>query len=923
MNNLIRHITSLIFISLSLSAYPISYSFRGLSETNGLSDLTVSALYKDSVGYLWIGTATSVECFDGFRFKHYPIFGDDEKLKWVNVIAETQGNQILVGNDMGLWRINKESGKLEPFVAEVIKFGVRSLLTDAQGTLYIGSEKGLFVCKNNELEQITINADMWSSDNFIVDLNMGEKDTLWILTRSKLYSMNLSTRKITLCPCGDNDRQDYTYRKMARIGSRLYLGTMEHGVVVYDIPTGKFRDNWIDLGCNVISSLSGDGKDILYVGTDGNGVHFVSVKENKVMKSFRYEPGTNGGIRSNSVYSLLVDREGLIWVGFYQLGLDYTLYQSGLFSTYSYSPYFDSKDIPVRAIAINENERLIGSRNGLFYVDETKRRFRSFKSPQLRSNMIMCIYPFQGKYYIGTYGGGMYILDSSTLTIHDFEPSETPFVKGHVFCIKSDNDGCLWIATSMGLYQYKDGEQLNHYTSSNSKLPEGNVLDICFDSTGKGWICTATGLCIWDPSTRSIKSDVFPEGFIHKEKIRTVYEDSSHELYFLPDKGPIFISDLSMTHFRRFQPGTLLEGKDAMFMIEDREGWLWIGTNLGLYRYDKKSTIVPYTFVDGLPSSVFITCCPVIDASGTIWFGNSKGLIYLTRDLRDINEENSYPLAITDVYVNGKEPYHPAIQREQHLYKVSLESSHKNLTICFSGFTYSDPAYMSYEYKMEGMDDDWQLLGGKSELTYYDLSSGKYQFKIRRIGEPGSEICLSVTIASSFNATLWGTILLLIAIICLSYAYYRRKKNSPALAVDAIETGKPVVEEKYRKSNVSMEECHRLANELDMLMQEKRLYVNPDLKIADLASVLNVSPYTLSYVFNQFLNKNYYDYLNDYRIAEFKRLLNEDEYSKYTLSALAELCGFSSRTSFFRYFKKTTGITPNEYVQSIGRTNED
>ena len=195
----------------------------------------------------------------------------------------------------------------------------------------------------------------------------------------------------------------------------------------------------------------------------------------------------------------------------------------------------------------------------------------------------MCIYPFQGKYYIGTYGGGMYILDSSTLTIRDFEPSESPFVKGHVFCIKSDNDGCLWIATSMGLYQYKDGEQLNHYTSSNSKLPEGNVLDICFDSTGKGWICTATGLCIWDPSTRSIKSDVFPEGFIHKEKIRTVYEDSSHELYFLPDKGPIFISDLSMTHFRRFQPGTLLEGKDAMFMIEDREGWLWIGTNLGLY----------------------------------------------------------------------------------------------------------------------------------------------------------------------------------------------------------------------------------------------------------------------------------------------------------------------------------------------------
>ena len=57
-------------------------------------------------------------------------------------------------------------------------------------------------------------------------------------------------------------------------------------------------------------------------------------------------------------------------------------------------------------------------------------------------------------------------------------------------------------------------------------------------------------------------------------------------------------------------------------------------------------------------------------------------------------------------------------------------------------------------------------------------------------------------------------------------------------------------------------------------------------------------------------------------MAEFKHLIAKDEYSKYTLGALAELCGFSSRASFFRYFKKATGITPNEYIRSIGKTNE-
>lgn len=712
---------------------------------------------------------------------------------------------------------------------------------------------------------------------------------------------------------------------MTRIGKKLYLGTMDHGLLCFDISTGEFKENIIDLGCNVIMSLSSDEKNLLYIGTDGNGVHFVSANNMKIVRSFCYESGNKQAIRSNSVYALLVDREGVIWIGFYQLGLDYTLYQSGLFSTYAYLPYFDSKEMPVRAIAVSKDEKLIGSRNGLFYIDEKKQRFKSFKVPELRSNMILCIYAFEGKYYIGTYGGGIYILNPSTLTLSDFETADlksTPFLKGHVFCIKSDDEGSLWMATSMGLYCYRDGKQIRHYTTENSKLPGENVYDICFDSTRKGWICTENGLCIWDPSTNSLKSDMFPEGFIHKDKIRTVYEDSNHELYFLPDKGAIFISDLSMNHFRRMQSGTPLDGKDAMFIIEDHEGWLWIGTNLGLYRYDKKGNFIPYNFVDGLPSSIFITCFPVIDEEGTMWFGNSKGMIYLTSEQNGRKAKWHYPVAITDVLVNGKQSVYAKMSRENNVYKIKLEADQRNLTIRFSGFTYSEPAYMSYKCKMEGIDSDWQLLSGQSEITYYDLLSGNYQFRIHRVDDPESEICLMVTIAPRFNAVMWSVTVLVILIITLAYIYYRRRMKRNNL-IQSKEKQQPVIEEKYRKSNVTEEECRRLAGELELLMQRDRLYVNPNLKIADLAAILNVSTYTLSYLFNQYLDKNYYDYLNDYRIEEFKRLVDKDEYSKYTLTALAELCGFSSRTSFFRYFKKVIGITPNEYIRSIGKTNEE
>ena len=124
MHNLIRHIvkalTTLCLLLINIPIYPISYSFRSISETDGLSDLMVSSFYKDSLGYVWIGTASSVERFDGVHLKHYPVLGNNEKLKWVNVITETTGNRIWIGNDMGLWTVHKETENWNPLVRRLL-----------------------------------------------------------------------------------------------------------------------------------------------------------------------------------------------------------------------------------------------------------------------------------------------------------------------------------------------------------------------------------------------------------------------------------------------------------------------------------------------------------------------------------------------------------------------------------------------------------------------------------------------------------------------------------------------------------------------------------------------------------------------------------------------------------------------------------
>lgn len=960
MKNIARYILVCLLLSIagvSLSAR--SYTFRELSVADGLSDLVVNALYKDSAGFLWIGTGADLERFDGVRIKHYAIPGSAGKLKRVNVITETDRDLLWMGNGMGLWRLDRSRDALERIAEETISTPVRALLYDHRGTLYIGSGQGLFIHRNGQLRQVLVDPNHFSAANRITGLLLDEAESvLWMTTERGLCSLRLADLSVTTYPSEGTDRRDSGYNNLARIGSTLYLGTMTRGIVTFDLDSHTF-DRFISVGCNVISSLSSDGRDILYVGTDGNGVHFVSVSRRQVLQSFRHEQQQEGSLRSNSVYSLLVDRDGLIWVGLYQLGLNYTLHQNRLFNLFTYPPYWDSKDMPIRTIAVNGDEMLVGSRDGLFYIDKARKRFKSFTVPQLRTDMIFCSHYFGGIYYIGTYGGGMYLFDPATLALSEFDAgTDHAFGRDFIFRIQSDAQGYLWIGTSNGLYRYKDGKLVAHYTSENSRLPDGNVYEIFFDSTQKGWICTENGMCIWNPDANTLVTDLFPEGFVHQEKIRMVYEDSAHNLYFLPDKGTLFVSNLSMTRFHRIEPHTPLEGKDCVFIIEDDDHWLWIGTSNGLYRYDKQDNFVLYGFTEGVPSPMFFNCYPAKGADGSLWFGNAKGLITLDASRKEQKERWKYPIAITDVFVNGVAASGQLAVKRAGEYALSLDRAGRSITIYVSGFSYTTPASMTYEYKMEGRDADWQRMGSYSSISYYELPAGRHDFRVRYADSPDSEVLLRVNVASTFP--VWPIVSLLLAVLAgvLGVRLYRRERALAALSVpvasaavpdaatpepassesvtpesaspESVTPGlvtpdplpvspdvAPPVPIKYKTSKVSDEDCRLLLKKLEAVMQKEKPYTDPGLKVDRLAALVGTSGHTLSYTLNQYLSRSYYDYVNEYRLAEFKRLASLEEYSCYTLMALAELCGFNSRASFFRYFKDMTGITPSDYVNRV------
>ena len=579
----------------------------------------------------------------------------------------------------------------------------------------------------------------------------------------------------------------------------------------------------------------------------------------------------------------------------------------------------------VRSYAVSGNYRAIGTHEGLILIDETTGNTKKFDKHILGSNQIFSIKEFNGKFLVGTYHGGIYLLDPLSNSLRRFGPEA---LSGEtVFIIETDSAKNIWIGSSAGLYRFEHGkeEAVALYTSANSQLPEGNVYEIFFDSLNRGWICTENGIAIWNGS--QLRATGFPDGFPNKMKIRVVYEDSKHNLYLAPDRGNIWKSDLSITNFSPLKMNLANRFTFISAIIEDNHGHLWFGTDKGLIRIIDDNHFTVINNVDGIANPAYTLCKPYAGSDNTIWFGSTTGL-HLTHC--DMAESVSSPgrLTISDIKSNGLSIIGKLKSDNNHSPEITLSGDEKDLSINLSDFSFSQPEFFEVEYFCEGKDETWKSTNGTHPIQYFDLKKGKYTLHLRKPGNPESEILLTIKKRSIFNWTILSVVALILLLILATVVLFIQKQRhrqelieakGNILESDSYSDAAGQQAERYlpyKTTRLSDEECKRLYKKLESVMKQEKPYTNPGLKSGELAKMVDSTYHALSFLFNQYLNKSYYDYVNQYRVEEFKRLVAETDTSKYTLSALAEKCGFSSRASFFRHFKTITGITPAEYLKS-------
>lgn len=127
------------------------------------------------------------------------------------------------------------------------------------------------------------------------------------------------------------------------------------------------------------------------------------------------------------------------------------------------------------------------------------------------------------------------------------------------------------------------------------------------------------------------------------------------------------------------------------------------------------------------------------------------------------------------------------------------------------------------------------------------------------------------------------------------------------------------VQKRYETSGLSQSKKQAIAEDLKKFVEDDKLFLNSDLSLDMLAEQLHIHPNYLSQFINEELALTFYDYINSKRVDEFKRIIYLPETSHFSMLGLALECGFNSKSSFNRNFKKFSGQTPTEYLNNLKR----
>ena len=790
-----------------------SYQFKHLEVSDGLSNNSVNTICKDRDGFMWFGTTTGLNRYDGYTFKIYQHAENDPGSlpdNYITDIVEMPDGRFWVNTGRGYVLFDKEQ---DCFITDVTGFmknlesgGVpEQVFVDREGNTCLsvagegcyrykeGGKRLFFSYVEHSLPEHGVTQIAECSDGLLLIYNTGllvclDRATLAIKWKSDEIKKYIPAGKtIEFSLFVDRDNCIWAYSLM--------------GIWAYDCGTKSWRTDltaiWSSRPDVIIHAVAQDIEGRIWVGKDYDGIDVLEKETGKVTSLVAHDD--NGrSLPHNTIYDLYADRDGIMWVGTYKKGVSY--YSESIFKFNMY----EWGDITCIEQA-DENRLWLGTNDhGILLWNRSTGKAEPFwrdAEGQLPNPVVSMLKSKDGKLWVGTFNGGLYCMDGSRVRSYKEGVGNT-LASNNVWALVEDDKGRIWIASLGGGLQCLEpvSGTFETYTSSNSALLENNVTSLCWVDNNTLFFGTANqGVGMMDMRTREIKKIQGQSGNVKlsNDAVNHVYKDSRGLVWIATREG-LNVYDTRRHMFLDLFPVVEAKGNFIAAITEDQERNMWVSTSRkvirvtvasdgkGSYLFDSRA----YNSEDGLQNCDFNQRSIKTLHNGIIAIGGLYGVNIFAPD--HIRYNKMLPnvmftgLSLFDEAVKVGQSYGGRVLIEKELNDVeNVEFDYKQniFSVSFASDNYNLPEKTQYMYKLEGFNNDWLTLPlGVHNVTFTNLAPGKYVLRVKAINSDGyvgiKEATLGIVVNPPFWMSWWAYLLYAVGlVIVLFLARYRMLKR--------------------------------------------------------------------------------------------------------------------------------------------------
>jgi ligand-binding sensor domain-containing protein/signal transduction histidine kinase/DNA-binding response OmpR family regulator len=795
----------LIFLYYQSSGQQIR--FRNYSVAEGLPSSTVRAIAQDDQGYLWFGTKNGISRFDGYQFRNFQYKKNDSTSlgnNFIHCLTRIDSTHLWIGTENGVYILDLEKEQFSHFGPPKEKT-VFDIMRDKDGIIWFTSRlNGLYRYDpvKGSLRNFRAGNSGLSSDQ-VTRMAQDDDGNIWIGTFGNGIDIyNPSTGSFTNLHSGtsglSNDFINAIYKGTDGV---MWIGTMNGGLCKWQSRQRTFRVYRNDrspyaINDDIVRALCQVSSDKIYVGTEkGLNVLDIATDRFTVYTSQGNDPFS---ISDNAIYSLFPDKAGTLWLGTFFGGANYFNEKGPAFELYY--PTGEQYSLSGRAVSCfledGPGKLWVGTEDGgLQYFNTATRTFQQYPflpSQQKLSyhNIHTLLRDKAGKIWIGLFAGGVNVLDPKTGSVEYFrhQPEDIHSLNSNnVFCIYQDNDDRIWIGTDKGLDLY-DSERRDFTRVLQEGVSNTIIYDIYEDGNKTIWFATYNdGLIFYNKKTEQwdkVKADGM-------SKLTCLYDDHQGNLWIGSDGGGLHKYNFSTKQVEPYNDKAGIDANVVYGIRRDDAGLIWITTNNGIYSIDPaKEKARHFTPQDNLQSRQFNYRAFYKMSDGKLFAGGIKGFnAFYPEKVSTATDKilvsfTNFQLFNRNVPVSQDGPLPKQIN---YTNKIVLQHDQSVISFEFAALNFSAPEKLSYAYKMEGFDPDWNYVGDQRKATYTNLSPGSYTFKVKATAEKSnwdvSESTVKLIIRPPFYRTTLAYIIFALLALIIAYCIYRysssyiRKQN--------------------------------------------------------------------------------------------------------------------------------------------------